>query len=483
MSERRAFFGTLALGGAQVAKYALQFAVLPVLARILGPSAYGVVALAMPFILFANMIADAGLGNALVRVQAPSRALQSTVFWLSAGMCAALALVIGLAAWPAGVVLHEPRLAPVLWALSPILLISGSLSVANAAIMRERRFGVFALSDTVSAAVASGIAIGAALAGLGAWSLVIQQLTLWTIKGAWIQIAARFLPSFECRPSLARPYIAFGLNAAASNVADFFAKTAPQVIVGAFLGVAAVGRYALAFQLVRVPDAVISGPIYLAAFTAVARLGDDHVAIQALTRRALRGVAMGLLPVFAGLALVADLAVQLMLGPKWTAAAPVMAVLCPAGFLLCYYSIVSAVLMGVGRADLQLRLTLLGGAAMGGGALLGARFGDVWVGVGLSAGAILVGPAYLGVLARALQARAGAIVADLAAPLAATAAMSLCVVLARAEATHWTVGAQFVLAVGAGALSYAVVLAVLSGRKMLEDLQMVMPRAARAELS
>src|SRR3569833_180855 len=87
MSERRAFFGALALSGAQLVKLGWQFAVLPVLARILGPSAYGLVALAMPFILLANMVSDAGLGNALVRTHNPSRELESTVFWLSVGIC------------------------------------------------------------------------------------------------------------------------------------------------------------------------------------------------------------------------------------------------------------------------------------------------------------------------------------------------------------------------------------------------------------
>ena len=75
MSERKAFFGAMALSGAQAAKLGLQLAVIPVLARILGPSAYGLLALAMPFVLLANMVSDCGLGNALVRQPNPSRAL------------------------------------------------------------------------------------------------------------------------------------------------------------------------------------------------------------------------------------------------------------------------------------------------------------------------------------------------------------------------------------------------------------------------
>ena len=475
MSERRAFLGTLAMGAAQVVKLGLQFAVLPVLARILGPSSYGLVALAMPFILFANMITDAGLGNALVRNADPSKALQSTIFWLSLLICVVLVGVLALAAWPAGQLLSEPRIAPILWALTPILLVSGSLSVANAAIMRERRFAVFALSDTVSSIVAAVVAIAAALHGYGAWSLVIQQLVLWGIKAVWIQWAAGFVPTFEFRPSLARPHIAFGLNVSAANIADFASKNAPQLIVGAFLGVTAVGRYAMGFQLTRMPDAIITGPIYLAVFTAVARLGDDRAAIMAMASRVLRGVTIGLAPVFAGLALVADLAVQLMLGSKWLGAIPVLILLCPAGFLLCFFSIISAVLMGVGRAELQLKLTVLSGLAMGGGAFVGAHFSDAGVAVGLSLGAIVVTPAYIATLAKALDARALPLAGQFAPALVATLAMTLCVALVRSLIGHWAPWAQLGAAAGAGVLSYGAVLLVLSGRAMIDDIRMVLP--------
>ncbi|MDB5461268.1 MAG: polysaccharide transporter, family [Caulobacteraceae bacterium] len=485
MSERRAFFGTVALAGAQVARLGLQFAVLPVLARILGPSAYGLVALAMPFILLANMVADAGLGNALVRVQNPSRALESTVFWLSVAVCVGLTLAIWALAWPASRLLSAPRLPPILMALSALLVVSGSLSVANARIMRERRFAVFAASDATASAVSAFCAIGAALLGCGAWSLVVQQLVLWLIKAVWVSAAAGFRPDFVCRPSLAKPYLSFGLNAAASNVADFVSKNAPTVIVGGLLGVLAVGHYSMAFQLTRLPDSFISGPIYLAIFTAGARVGDDHGRAVVLASRGLRGVATAMAPIFGGLAMVADLAIKLLLGAKWAPAAPILALLAPAGFLLCFYSIISAVLMGLGRAEWQLRLTVLSGATMGLGTLIGVRHGPAGVAVGLSIGAILVGPAYLWVLARQLDMSVRRLAGEFAAPLLATLAMMLAVAVARLRLGHWSDWGQLLGAVAIGVASFALALALLSGRRLLEDIRGLLPSRilAQPELS
>src|SRR5205807_1441685 len=99
-----------------------------------------------------------------------------------------------------------------------------------------------------------------------------------------------------------------------------------------------------------------SGPIYLTIFTAIARLGEDRSRASVLATRGLRGVATVVGPMFGGLAMVADLAVRLLLGAKWAPAAPALAFLAPAGFLLCFYSIIGAVLMGLGRAEWQLRL-------------------------------------------------------------------------------------------------------------------------------
>jgi PST family polysaccharide transporter len=463
-----------------VVKLGLQFAVLPVLARILGPSSYGLVGLAMPFILLANKVSDAGLGNALVRTPNPSRALESTVFWLSVAVCVGLTLLIWAIALPAAHMLNEPGLAPILMALSSLLVVSGSLSVANARIMRERRFAVFAAGETCASAVSAAAAIGAALAGAGAWSLVVQQLVLWAIKAVWVSTAARFRPAFICQPSLAKPHMSFGLHAAASDVADFIGKNAPTVIVGAILGVTAVGRLSMSLQLIRLPDNLISGPIYLAVFTAVARLGDDRRPAADLTSRSLRGVAIATAPIFGGLALVADLIVKLLLGPKWVGSETVLACMAPVGFFICFYSIISAVLMGLGHSQSQFRLTVLSAVAMSAAALAGARFGLVGVAVGLSLAGLVLAPAYIGTLAGRLGLRPLALAGEIAPPLAATALMMLAVALVRGQIGRWDDAWQFVASVAAGVLVYAATLLLLSGRRIFADLKGVLPSAGTA---
>lgn len=482
---RRAVFGTLALTVVNALKLVLQIAVLPILARILGPSAFGLVALAMPLILLANMISDAGLGNALVRKRDSSDELESTIFWIALGMSLAVAAVVALAAWPISVVMHEPRLAWVIVALTVILPIGGSLSVANARISRDGRFSLFAASDALGCVASSIAAIGAALAGAGPWSLVIQQCVLWIVKAAWLWPTSGFRPMFVCRLSLAAPYVGFGLNTVGANLADFANKNVPTMFIGGLIGVAAAGHYAMAYQIVRIPELVISGPLYLSIFAAVARWGDDRAGSLPLILASFRGVVAVLAPLFCGLALVAHLAVQLLLGDAWAQTAPILVLLAPAGFFLCIYSFIGAVLMGLGRSELQFKLIIFCGVFLGLGTLLGARHGGEGVAAGFSVGAACAAPAFLWVLAKDLHVPVRAIAREALPSLVASLVMAVAVTALLRGLPPWNSAIELGILATSGAGVFALVLVLLSGGRLLRDVRSLFAagRDAEVELS
>jgi len=480
--DRRVVFGTLALTVVNVLKLGMQVAVLPILARLLGPAAFGLVALAMPLILLATMIADAGLGNALVRKRDSSKELESTIFWFSFGMSLGLALIISLLAWPVSVILAEPTLAPVMLALTVILPMGGSLSVPNALISREGKFTLFAIGDVMANLSSSAIAIIAAIAGAGAWSLVIQQCVLWIVKVSWLFPVSGFRPMLVCRPRLAWPYLGFGLNVVGANLADFANKNLPTVLIGGLIGVAAAGHYSMAYQIVRVPEMIISGPLYLSIFASVAQWGDDQAATVPLALRGLRGVVTILAPLFGGLALVAHLAVLVLLGPAWAPTGPILMLLTPAGFLLCVYSFIGAILMGLGRSKYQFRLTVLSGCFLALGTLLGARYGDgEWVAAGFSIGALLALPAYLFVLAKQLLTPIRGIAREVVSPLVATLAMAVAVTALMQRLPAWNPVLQLCALALCGFVTFAAVLALISGRQLWRDVQWLLAANRRID--
>lgn len=469
----RTSIGALALTGASALRLGLQFAMLPVLARLIGPSEYGLVALAMPFILLANVLSDGGMGYALGRQREVSRDQESTVFWLSAGIGVSLALACAAAAWPMGALMDQPRLPLLIVALAPILLINSLTTVANGRIIREGRFAIFAAGDLISTVASALTALAAALAGWGAWALVAQQLVLWLCKLAWVTSRAGAPIRLHYRFAEARKLLTFGAHTIGAILADFVSRNLDSLIVGGVLGATALGYYAMAYQIVRAPDMLISGPFYLYIFTAVARTaqGASREAMQDLAAAGLRLGSAALAPLFVGLALVADLAVELVLGEKWLAAIRPLRFLAAAGFFFCMCSIIATTFMGLGRTGLRLKLSILLGVVTIATVAAVVRFGLQPVSAAAAAAMAVVCAVYLHVLARDLKMPHRRLAAAFGPAALGCAAMAAAVLGARAALASAPKALELTAMIALGALTYGAVLWVAARRRLLADLR------------
>jgi len=469
--SRRTSLGALALTGASALRLGLQFLLLPILARLIGPADYGLVALAMPVILFANVVADGGMSNALGRRAEASRALESTIFWLAGGVGLALTLIVCALAWPMGALLHQPRLPAILAALSPILLMNGLTAASNGRIIREGRFAAFAAGDLMSSLAGAAVAVAAAFAGLGAWSLVAQQLTLWVCKLGWVSFAGGVRPILAFRWREASGLARFGAHTIGATLADFVSRSIDNLIVGGVLGATALGFYAMAYQVIRAPDMLISGPAYLYIFTAVARVANEAkaAALQNLAVSALRLGAAAFAPLFLGLTLTADLTVPVLLGPKWGGAVVPLQWLAGAGFFFSMCAIMATTLMGLGRTALQLRLGLVLGGATVVLVAAAAPFGIVAVSAALAVGIGAVCGLYVVQLARGLAMSPLRLLAAFAPAALGCAAMTVALTALRFVLTDVDTLAELALLVGAGAAVYAAVIWITSWRRLLRD--------------
>ncbi|RAK58381.1 hypothetical protein DJ021_00425 [Phenylobacterium hankyongense] len=467
----RTSIGALALTGASALRLILQFAMLPILARLIGPAEYGLVSLAMPFILLANVLSDGGMGYALGRQKDASPLLESTVFWLAGALGLALALFCCAAAFPMGLILHQPRLPVLIMALSPILLLNSLTAVSNGRIIREGRFAVFAAGDVISTGAGAAAAFAAALHGWGAWSLVAQQLVLWVCKMAWVTFKGGAAIGFRYRFEEARGLLRFGFSTIGAILADFVSRNVDSLIVGGVLGATSLGYYAMAYQIVRVPDMLISGPLYLYIFTAVSRTAHEggKAAIQRLATAGLRLGSSALAPLFCGLALIADLAVSLVLGPKWLGAIVPLRYLAGAGFCFCMCSIMATTLMGLGRSALQLRMSLILGAVTVVVVAVAVRFGLGPVSGALAGGMALVCGYYIHQLAGDLKMPRLSLLASFAPAALGCAAMAGVVLLARRVLQNAPPVAELALMVGLGGAAYLAVLWAVARHRLLAD--------------
>lgn len=468
-SPARALIGTFLMSTASISKLALQFLLIPILARLLGPKIFGLMSIAMSFIMLANVLSDAGMGAALVRDNNPSRELQSTVFWLAVSCGASMAITVSLAALPLSTWFQQPQLAPVLWALAPILVLSSALSVSNATIIRTQRFEIFAAGDFGCAIASAAVGVAMAADGYGVWSLVGQQLVLWVAKAAWVLGMTRFYPSPVIRLKLARPLLRFTFNNIAASFADFVGKSAPLLIVSRLLGVTAAGHYSMGYQLTRVADMVVSNPVNMVTFSAVAVAPNRQAAANFITT-GLRLLMTGLAPLSVGLMLTADLAAPLLLGPKWNATAPVLAALAPGSLLVCVYGFSNSALLGKGRSGRMFKLTFLSSIAIAIATFVGARWGVEEGAAGFSAGAAVMLPLYVWSLAKVTRIPVTTLLSAAATSVSATAIMAGFVILARARSAGLDPALQLTIAVGTGIATYAGALFSIAGRQIRDDI-------------
>jgi PST family polysaccharide transporter len=470
MNARGLITGTAAIAAATLLRIGLQFGLLPILARLLGPEAYGIVALAAPVVFLAMLIGDAGLGATLVRTPDPDGELESTVMWTAVGVGATLGLGLFAAAPLIAAGLTEPPLAPVLRAFAPVLLLSALCIVPGVRLQKQGRFSAFALGDVASTLCGMAVALGGALHGWGAWSLVAQQLTQWGVKFVATALLSRLPFPTRFRPDLLLPHVRFGLALLGSNLIGFAGRSVDALLVGSVIGVKALGIYSMAVQFMRVPDMVLTGPVYTSLFPTIAASVADREKVAAMYVSALRVMTILSAPAMVGLALTGGYAADLFLGPKWVGLPPVLAVLAPAGAVLCLLPINGAVMLGFGRSDVQFRTSSLCTALYLTGVALGLPFGIEGVAIGCASACVLGAVPSFRAVVRILGVRRVGFRAALFPPVGAAIAMGVAVLLTERLTAGRPAAAGFVAAVAAGIVSYAGALWLLAGTQLRQDL-------------
>lgn len=334
---------------------AAAFCVNIVLARLLGPQPFGLVALSMVVITLGNLLVDSGLSVQLIREPAISPESIRGVFTLQ--------VLVGLVL-ASGVILSTPALsalfkqsdaAPVLRALALMLVITSAGQPSTALLRRELRFKTIQKIQILSYLVGYvGLGLPLAFGGAGVWALVWAQLaqaTLGTIL-SWALVRHSLLPWLGAE---SRNLLRFGSFLAGSNVACWSFSAIPNFLIGRTLGPGALGFYNRASSLAGLPATTLIPPVQTVALSFFSRLQENN----GTNAKALRAViSISALAVFPPSLLIAGSAlagVQVVLGAAWLGAVPVFL---PLACAMCFDSVAalcSTFLVSCGRPDLDFR--------------------------------------------------------------------------------------------------------------------------------
>ena len=358
MSVRKTLFDTVLISSVGMVRLAVQFLALPILSRILSHEDYGVVAMAMPFVFFAMLFADAGIGMSLVRTDAKEKHIWSTCFWLSTGLGLALTLLLAALSPFTAALLEQPRLTSILTALSCVLLLQGLSAVPGAYLQQAHRFRIVAACEMSACLGGLGLAVLSALMGFGLWALVFQQLAQYGIRCVLTMYYSGYRPERHFRLAEAREHLTFGRDVLGMNLALFFSRWLDNLIVGKVLGAAVTGVFSMAFQFVKLPQMVVAGPLQYVLYARMSKFKDDTDMVRGMFLLFTRGVALLVFPAVGMVAASYAASFSVLLSDKWEYSGYIYMLVAPASAVQAVTALVATVLLVLGRADLRLRAAL-----------------------------------------------------------------------------------------------------------------------------
>ncbi len=294
------------------------FVTVTILARLLTPTDFGLVAIAMTIVPIIYLIADLGFGTYLLQAPEVDRKMASTAFWYSTVSATVLAGLLAVMAPLLEDLFNVPGVAPVIVAMGPAIICVGLSAVPIAMLRRGMRFRALALQSLVAALLAQVVAIGLALAGAGVWALVAQLFVgqLITLVAAWV--ASRWRPALAFEWRIFRTMTVFGSNVVGVNAIALGRTWGENAIITNTLGVAPLGQLSIAQRLVQTSQDVAGAAISSVSTVVFAQVRDDPARLRNGYARALGMAYVLITPVLVAMAVVAPALVPLLFGAQWT---------------------------------------------------------------------------------------------------------------------------------------------------------------------
>lgn len=463
-ARRGAVFGL----SSQLAKQLLSVVATVVLARLLTPADFGIVAAANALLGLAVIGTMLGFAPAVIRRPEHDEEFVSTLFWTSLGVSAPLgALMAALSPWLA-VAFGNADASLYLAVLAPALVCDVTASIPLAMLQRDLRFKALYGCLTGSMVVYVVVQVGLAFAGAGAWAVIIGQLSMSVTSLVASLVLTRWLPRWRFARSVVRGEVGFAGSYMLGQMLSYGLKSADYWVVGRTLGGAALGIYYIAFQLpsiVRLRMSIVSRQVLFPVFVRERESSDQTAHIYRTSMRLQIGLGV---PAMVGMAALADPILQVFFGSQWLSGADPMRWLALAAVCEIITSPVGSIAIAHGRmrpylvsltARLVLMLTILVGVAVLGGSM--ETFAIAML-VQSALGAVLTQV----LLAHPLGLPAASVVAPLATSLVPAAVMFTVLTLLLGALPDLPAFVLLLLLVPAGVLVHGAALFLVSRREL-----------------
>jgi O-antigen/teichoic acid export membrane protein len=443
----------------------LSLVVFTTLARLLQPSAFGLIGLVGVYLAFVGIFIDQGIGTALIQRHDLTAEHINAAFWFN--FSCALVLCAGTIALAGSVTLlfHEPRLAPLLRWSSLAFVIGASSEIHGTLFVREMDFRRPAIRTMLSNAAGGLAGLVLAWRGCGVWALVGQQLATAAAGAIFLWSASPWRP--QLRFSFRHLKDLLGISSAVlfPNLLWFFCSQLDQLVIGRFIGATTLGQYVVGGKVPNLMRIAVQQPVAAVSMPVLSRLQQDHKKMCQAIYKGMELNAVTAFAVFVGLASVAPNLVTVAFGRQWQPAIKFVQLLALYQLVLTLLVFAHPAMLAAGgrKSYVLVNSVLAAGAAAV--CFLGVRIGPQAVVIGLTANLAIIGLAELLLLKYRMGLSPWLYVQPCLGPAAAAAVMSALVVAIRATAgTHLSPVISLCLQVAAGAGAYFATLKLIAPR-------------------
>jgi PST family polysaccharide transporter len=359
----------------QIARLLMQILISAILARLLVPSDFGLIAMVAVFSNFVAVFSDFGLTSAIVQKKEVSDEALSSTFWINVGLGALLTMALAASAPLIAAFYSEPRLTPLVVFISTTFFIASFGNVQSGLLMKRMNFKALAVIGICAIGISGPIAVFLAFSGYGVWSLAWYTVLSTSIMVVFTWIYARWVPHFLLGLRHMKGLLGFGANLTGFSLVNYFSLNMDNLLVGRFLGAAPLGFYNLAYSLLVFPASNISGVVGRVMFPALSIIQHDKQLVREAYITANRYIAAVSFPLMIWVLVTAPQLVRVVYGPKWIPVIPLIQIFALVGLEQSIANNVGWIFLSQGRTDTLLKVGAVGTIVVVISFVVGLRWG------------------------------------------------------------------------------------------------------------
>lgn len=359
----------------------IQFVVFFVLARLLGPQAFGLIALAQIFLRLIQSLTKQGFTQVLIQRDHLDKDHLDTAFWSNIGITSSLTVLCILFAQQVSVWFDEPLLSQIIPWLSINFILVALNDVQRALLMREFDYKTIATRTFIAAPVSGIIGILMAFWGFGVWSLVGKTLSENAITVILLWRVSNWRPSFSFSIACFKELFDFQINIVGLSVLGTVNSQIDKFLIGYYIDSTTLGYYVVANKVAGLVAGLIGGATQKIALPMFSRLKTNLSQLQEIFCKITQVISFIAFPVFFGIVVLAAEIIFVAFGPEWAVAVPLMQILAFSGLQNSVYSFLGELITALGKPAWNFRISFVSVLLRTVGFLIAVQWGIVAIAV------------------------------------------------------------------------------------------------------